>query len=635
MNTNNHISSLASPVNGTCIPLKDVKDPVFANETMGKGIAFQLKDGHIYSPVDGTVNVIADAKYAVGITSDDGLEILIHCGFDTVNLKGEGFEAFVKQGDQVSVGDLLIQVDLGYMEDHGIDTTTPMIFTNSVNYDFTFHENHEVKKGDTNFMTYTKKQDKSINKKRTIDIVAQDIIQHVGGNENILSLSHCMTRLRFSLKDETKADSDYLSSLPEIMQVVTTGGQYQVVIGPKVREVYDEIMRIGNFSAKEEVNIEKKGKEENLVSRAMILISGIFQPLLGLMMACGMIKAVLSVCTLTGILSADSGTYTILAALGDSIFYFFPILLGWTSAQKFGLKPIYGMILGACLEYPSIVALSSGEVLYTVFQGTMFASDVYVEFFGLPVILPSLGYTGTVIPIILITFVCSKIFKFFDKHLPDVIRHFLVPFLTILITMPLALLIIGPVAMFIQDLLGVFVQWLIEINPGIAGLVLGTFWSLIVMLGLHWAVIPMFALNIAQFGFDIINPLIFSGVPATMGALIGLIIRTKSIEERNLMIPACISSFFGVNEPALYGILMPRKKVMWSSFIAAGIGAMIAGFCGSKLYAFGTTGPLGLPCFINPTGIDFGFIGLCIGALISLGLAFVAAMMIGDKKDIA
>lgn len=143
----------------------------------------------------------------------------------------------------------------------------------------------------------------------------------------------------------------------------------------------------------------------------------------------------------------------------------------------------------------------------------------------------------------------------------------------------------------------------------------------------------MFNVNIATYGYDIINPLIFSGALASMGAVLGVIIRTKSIQEKNIAVPALFSSFFGVNEPALYGVLIPRKKIMFSCFLAAGIGSMITGFCGAKLYAFGASGPLGLPCFINPNGIDMGFIGLCIGAVVSFVIALIAALILGDKKD--
>jgi len=181
--------------------------------------------------------------------------------------------------------------------------------------------------------------------------------------------------------------------------------------------------------------------------------------------------------------------------------------------------------------------------------------------------------------------------------------------------------------------LGEVIQVIIGLNAGIAGFVLGTFWSVLVMFGLHMPIIMMFNVNISTYGYDIINPLIFSGALASMGSVLGVFIRTKSLQEENIALPAIFSTFFGVNEPALYGVLIPRKKIMYTCFLSAGIGSMITGFCGAKLYSFGASGPLGLPCFINPAGIDLGFIGLCIGALVSFFLALGTALVIGDKKD--
>lgn len=463
--------------------------------------------------------------------------------------------------------------------------------------------------------------------------LVEGILTHVGGRDNVVSVTHCVTRLRFRLKDEGKAETKALKELDGVMEIIQAGGQYQVVVGTHVDEIYKVLLQAGGFASQAPVEADEKKSEGGILSRFLGLMSGIFQPVLMIMMASGMIKAILTLCKLSGILAVDSGTYSILQAIGDAIFYFFPIALGWSAAKKFGIKEIYGIVLGACLTYPSIVALTAKEPLYTLFTGSMFESRVFAEFLGIPVILPNQGYAGSVIPILLIMFVGSKIYQVLQKKLPAVVRSFFVPFLTLIIVVPLALIIIGPIAMFIQDLLSEGVKALIGLNPGIAGLLLGTFWSVLVMFGLHMAVIPMFALNVAQFGYDIINPLIFSGALASMGAVLGIILRTKSTAERNIAVPAMIATFFGVNEPTLYGVLIPRKKLMVACFVSAGIGSAIAGFCGAKLYEFGASGPLGLPCFLNPNGIDMGFIGLCIGAVLSFALALTASLLLGDKKD--
>lgn len=465
--------------------------------------------------------------------------------------------------------------------------------------------------------------------------LCEDIIKNVGGKENVASVTHCVTRLRFKLHDESKADTETMKKTEGVLQVITTGGQYQVVVGTAVDEIYADLLEVGGFESQAPVAAteEEDEKSGNIFSRFLVMMTGIFQPVLSMLMASGMIKAVLSLLTVSGMLSTKSGTYTVLYAIGDGFFYFLPIALGWSCAKKFGLKEIYGIALGAVLEYPTITALATGKALGTAFAGTIIASPYYVKLFGIPMILPGAGYTGSVIPIILVTYFAAVLYKYFNKHLPSMLKSFFTPFLTIAITMPVAFLIIGPVAMIAQGLLGTGIKALIGLNAGVAGFILGTFWSVIVVFGLHMPIIMMFAVNIKQYGYDIINPLIFSGALASMGAVLGIIIRTKKTSEKNIAIPALISSFFGINEPALYGVLLPRRKVMITSFLSAGVGAAIAGFCGSKLYSFGASGPLGLPCFINPNGIDIGFIGLVVGAIISFVLALVCALVIGDKKD--
>lgn len=603
---------------------------------MGDGVAFQYQGDTLYAPCNATIQVVAQTKHAIGMISDEGLEILLHVGVETVNLNGKGFQTLVEEGQHVEVGTPLLKIDRTFMEKEQIDLITPMIMTNQASFTYTIEGlGKAVKHGESNIIRYkdaNKQKEGTIMKYQTL---CEDIIQHIGGKDNVISVTHCVTRLRFKLKNEEKANTEVLSKMKGVMKIIQTGGQYQVVIGTHVEDVYRELIQIGGFKSEQPLTINEDAdtKKQGLLSRFLILMNGIFQPILSILMASGMIKALLKLVVLAGWLSDTSGTYTILNSMGDALFYFFPIAVGYSASRKFGIKEIYGITLGAVLSYPAISALSSQDVLYTVFQGTLFESNVYAEFLGIPVLLPGAGYAGSVIPIILIVFVAAKIYKALNTHLPAMIRSFFVPFLTLMITVPLAFVIIGPIAMFIQGLLSEAIQLIINLNAGIAGLVIGSLWSVLVMFGLHMPIIMMFNVNIATYGYDIINPLIFSGALASMGAVLGVIIRTKSVQEKNIAVPALFSTFFGVNEPALYGVLIPRKKIMFSCFLAAGIGSMIAGFCGAKLYAFGASGLLGLPCFINPNGIDMGFIGLCIGAVVSFILALAAALFIGDKKD--
>lgn len=469
--------------------------------------------------------------------------------------------------------------------------------------------------------------------------LARDIIAGIGGKENVNNVTHCVTRVRFILKDESKANDETVKKLKGVLQVVHAGGQYQVVIGAEVNNVYEAVLKEGGF--KDGGNVEAqdalvaKAKEakskDTVLNRILGTVSAIFAPVLGALTAAGMIKALLVFLTLVGVLSNDSGTYIILNAVGDAPLYFFPVMLGWSAAKKFGLKEVYGIVIGAALVYPTLIATAGGEAITTLLAGTFLASDVQTTFLGIPVILRD--YSTTVVPIILIVWVTKYISNWFEKVLPAMLRAFFVPFLTLLICVPLGLIVVGPIAMLLQNIISALVQMLIGLNAGIAGLILGAVWSVLVMFGLHWAVIPFFAINIASYGYDIINPLIYAGAFASMGSVIGVIIRERKADERSIEIPALISTFFGVNEPTLYGVLIPRKKVMLTCFLGAGIGGAIAGFSGAKLYAFGASGIFGTPCFINPNGVDGGFIGLIVGAAAAFIFALVTAMLIGAKKD--
>lgn len=466
--------------------------------------------------------------------------------------------------------------------------------------------------------------------------LAKEILTNIGSKNNVQSITHCVTRVRFVLKDESKANDEIIKDLDGVLDVVKQGGQYQVVIGPSVGSVYDAILDVAKFpadiiSGNAVAENADKEEEKGFLNKALGLISSIFIPVLGLLSGAGMIKAILSLCTVTGLLTDKSGTYIILSALGDTLFYFFPVVIGWSAARKFGLKEIYGVTLGAFLVYPTLVTAASSTAVTTIFKGTIFALKYKMTFLGIPVALQS--YSSTVIPIIIIVWFASYVYKYCDKVVPDVLKMVFVPFFTLLIAGIVSLIIIGPIAMILQNILSDTVLWLVGLNKGIAGFLLGFSWSILVMFGLHWAVIPFFAIDVAHYGYDVINPLIFAGGLAVLGSAVGVAIRARDERVKSMSVAAAISAFFGINEPALYGVLIPRKKILLTSFLAAGIGGAIAGFSGSKLYSFGASGILGLPCFINPKGIDAGFIGLCISGVVAFGFALITALVIGAKKD--
>lgn len=462
------------------------------------------------------------------------------------------------------------------------------------------------------------------------EALAKDIIKHVGGKENINGLSHCVTRLRFKLKNEAAANTDVLKNMDGIVTVIQSGGQYQVVIGNHVSEVYAQVMTAGGLQ--EGGSETASGEKMGLFNSFIDMISGVFSPTLGVLAATGMIKGFTALFLTVGLLTKESGTYQILNALGDCLFYFFPIFLGYTSAKKFGANIFIGMAIGATLVYPSFGTITAaGEPLYTLFSGTIFESPVYITFLGIPVILMS--YTSSVIPIIISTYIGSKLEAFFRKVTPSVVRTFLVPFFTLLVTVPLALIAIGPISTWAGQLLGQGTLFLYNLSPVIEGLLVGAFWQVFVIFGLHWGLVPIALNNMAVLKSDPILAASFGASFAQTGAVLAIMLRTKNAKLKSLSIPAMISGIFGVTEPAIYGITLPRKKPFILSCVAAAVGGGIVGLMGTKGYILGGLGIFGIPSYISPDGMDKGFYGAIAAIVISFILGFILVFFSGFKDE--
>ncbi|MHC1681884.1 MAG: beta-glucoside-specific PTS transporter subunit IIABC [Clostridiaceae bacterium] len=459
--------------------------------------------------------------------------------------------------------------------------------------------------------------------------LAKDIIKNVGGKENVNSLAHCVTRLRFKLKDESKANTEVLKNMDGIVTVIQSGGQYQVVIGNHVPDVFADVNAVGGFAAAPAEEVEEKMSPLN---KFIDIISGVFTPTLGVLCATGMIKGLNALFVALHILSATDGTYQILNAIGDCLFYFFPIFLGYTSAKKFKLNEFAGMAIGACLVYPTLSGLTAApnQPLYTLFAGTLIESPVYITFLGIPVILMS--YSSSVIPVILSTFVGAKIEKVFKNIIPDVVKTFLVPLCTLVVIVPLAFIVIGPVATWAGKLLGAGTLAIYNLSPIIAGLFIGGFWQVFVIFGLHWGLVPILINNLTVLGSDPVLATMFGASFAQTGVVAAILIKTKNVKLRSLAVPAVISGIFGVTEPAIYGITLPRKKPFVLSCIGGAIGGAILGLMGSKMYMFGGMGIFGIPSYIGPNGLDTGFYGSVIAIAVSFVLGFLL-MFFGGFKD--
>ena len=445
------------------------------------------------------------------------------------------------------------------------------------------------------------------------DGLARIIIQNVGGNSNIISVAHCITRLRFKLKDESKANKEVLESTDGVIKVMQAGGQYQVVIGNQVNDVYDAVLEVGHLAAAGAVDEEGNAVEETSgggkkspVSLLIDVISGTLQPTLGVMAATGIIKGLLALFDFLGLIPAASGTYQVWYAVADGFFYFMPIVLGYTAAKKFKVNEFIGMAIGIALCYPAMVNSTAGTVLGTVFTGTAFEMSYYLTFFGIPVIMPASGYTSSVVPIILAVAIAAPLEHWLKKVIPDVIKLFVVPFVTLIVMVPLTYLVIGPIASILCSILSLFFNAIYSI-PVVGGLIggvlIGAFWQVLVIFGLHWSLVPLAMINYSLLGYDFILSPYFCVSFAQTFVVLAIVLKTKDEKLKKIAIPAFISGIFGVTEPAIYGVTLPKKTPFIYSCIAGAIGGAFTGLMRTRSYSIGGLGLFGLPSFIDTTGV--------------------------------
>lgn len=468
---------------------------------------------------------------------------------------------------------------------------------------------------------------------KNYDQLAKTIIQDVGGKDNVNSVIHCATRLRFKLKDEKKADDDALKDTDGVVTVVKAGGQYQVVIGNEVADVYDAVLKEGGFSGGGQVP-DDYGEDDNssFVDKAVALISGIFTDILAPLSAGGIIKGLVVSVAAMGWLSKTSGAYQILYAIGDSIFYFLPIFLGVTSARRLHMNQFIGLAIGAVLTYPTMVALASSKtVLGTLFSGTPFASEIHTTFFGIPVV--TMNYTSTVLPVIFTVWFASIIEHWAKKWIPTVVQMFLVPVVTMIIALPVAFIVIGPVMTWVGDAIGAVMQSVYNFSPIVAGLIVGALWQVLVIFGVHWGIVAVATADMSALGYDPILALTLMVCYAQVGVVLAIIKQTKDKKLKDTAIGAFFSGIFGVTEPAIYGVTLPRKTPFILSCIGGAIsGAIIGGFH-AVIYILPSMGFFAIPAFVNPKGGSMTpIIGVIIAGVVAFIVGFALQMLFGKKS---
>lgn len=443
---------------------------------------------------------------------------------------------------------------------------------------------------------------------RKYEELAANIIKNVGGKENINGLTHCVTRLRFQLKDESKANDSAIKNMDGVVTLMKSAGQYQVVIGNHVPDVFEEVCLQAGISGGESGEKKKMGVGATIID----FISSVIMPTLGVMIACGMIKGVLAIATFAHWMDPAGGMYAILNGVGDAIFMFFPVALGYTTAKKLKIDPFVGLTIGASLMYPSL-------------------QNVDLNVFGKVI---NVSYQSTVLPVILTTMLAAWIYKKLMKVIPDVVKTFVVPMITLLVSVPLGFIAIGPVANMLSNGIVGIVMAIYDFSPILAGLLMGGTWQILVIFGIHMGLVTVAILQLVQGQPTPIFTLNGGASYAQTAVVFAIWLKTKNKKLKNIALPAWISGIFGVTEPAIYGVTLPRMKFFVISCIASALSGAYCGASGLLMHQMAGMGIFGIPGLIGgdmsvgQTMMHFG-----ISLVIAMGISFVATYILYKDED--
>lgn len=625
---------LVAPVTGQVLALTAVQDPVFAAGTMGPGFGIEPADGDIVAPVSGRVTLVAATKHAIGLVTTTGLEVLIHMGIDTVALNGSPFKLHVQVGDHVQSGDQLAEMDLMAIEHAQKSTTVVVIVTNGATMlrkltvpvmAATITAGAVVATG-IYATTSAAVMPSPTGSSRDTEL-ATAIITNVGGQANINSVIHCITRLRFYLKDATLAQDAAIADLNGVIDVARAGGQYQVVIGPAVNEVYDAVVaQLGagfvdgaqteyTNDASTPVNQGWFGRLRSGISGMIGVMTASMIPVIGILAGSGILKGILAALTGFKVLAVTSGTYMVFNAVADATFYFLPVVLGFTAAKKLGSDPIVLAIVGAVLVYPSIITAASKS------------ATAQITFLGVPTHLMS--YSASVFPMIVAAWLGTYVERGLKRLIPLYLRSVFIPIIEALLLAVVVLVIVGPLITIISKGLANGIIAIYNFSPALSGLVIGGLYQTMVIFGLHWGIIPIVINDIATNGHSYLNAILSITMVAQGGAVLAVFLRSKNKHLKEISLAAAISAFCGVTEPALYGVNLKYKRVFVVASIASALGGLLTGMLRVNNYALSGS-LIGFPAFITPgVGIGPNFYGYLISHYGTLLIATVLVYLFG------
>ena len=445
--------------------------------------------------------------------------------------------------------------------------------------------------------------------------LAQEIVKLIGGKENVNSVYHCQTRLRFQLKDESKANQDALNKLDGVAKCLISGGVFQVVIGTHVKDVFEEVEKIVGPL---ENNTSSQGEKKGIASIIIDFISGTFQPIIPALSGAGMVKAVLALLITFHFISTESQTYYILNFFADAVFYFLPMMHAFTEAQKLKCNPILAASVAGIMMHPNWAALVSAGKAVKLFEIIPFTLTTY---------------TSTVIPIILVILVQSYVERFLEKWIPQAVKLVFVPMLTFLIMGPLALAVLGPIGSILGGYLATFFKFLSTTAAWAPAVLIGGFLPIMVMFGLHNGVAPLGVMQMGELGYDsIFGPgCVCSNIAqATASAVVAL--RTKDKKMKQLATSGSITAYMGITEPTLYGVNLPKKYPLISSMIGGAAGGLYAGLTHTHRFATGSSGLPAVFLYIGDNTMYY-FYNILIALVISFIVTAIVTYILSLKFE--
>ena len=607
---------ISSPLNGTLIPLNEIDDPVFASGAMGRGIAVKNPDGKVYSPFDGEITVFFPTKHAIGLKSNDGIELLIHVGMDTVKLNGEGFTSKAEAGDKVKRGQLLLEFDSNVIKKAGYQTTTPVVVTNHADFgDITFELNNQsitakAPAEDAGSSAPVEKDDDDAQYDGLPDEerVAKLIMKYVGGPDNVRTAEHCATRLRLIVNDKSKIQEKKVENIDGVKGQFFAAQQYQIICGTGfVDKVTDEFIKLKPALAGGGGK-EAAYAEMSLVQKISRTLGDVFVPIIPVLVATGLFMGLRGAMLSLGS-EWDPTVLLMTQVLTDTAFAFLPALVCWSTMNKFGGTAVIGIVLGLMLVFPGLPnAYAVGGAAAEIAEKGLSWVEAYAmpEFAGktpIPldlgfVTIPLVGYQGSVLPALVLGIFAAKFQAFLKTIIPDMIDLIVTPFLTLLTSMALGFIVVGPIMHGLEQVVFGAVQNFLTI-PVVGGLIIGGLQQVIVVFGVHHVFSALEIYLLSTQGSDPFNAIITCATIAQGGAALAVSLKTRDPKKRALYISSTVPAFLGITEPAIFGINLRLLKPLIYGCVGGAVGGALSSAMGLAGTGMGITVLPGMLLYMN------------------------------------